>query len=77
VLIENRIEGNGGGGVTLPAPDRAEEVFAWNTFGGAGRAEAVRITSAVVPAGAATPVTATPTPAPTTTPPRQGSRRHR
>jgi PPM family protein phosphatase len=41
-LIGNRIEGNGGGGVALPAADRADEVFAWNSFGAAGRAEAVR-----------------------------------
>jgi hypothetical protein len=78
VLIENRIEGNGGGGVTLPAPERAEEVFAWNSFGGAARAEAVRV-AAAVPAGAATPgPTATPTPAPTPArPTRNRPRGHR
>jgi serine/threonine protein phosphatase PrpC len=41
-LIENRIEGNGGGGVTLPEPLRANEISAWNSFGGAGRG-AVRV----------------------------------
>lgn len=41
-LIDNRIDGNGGGGVALPAPDRADEVFGWNSFAGATRADAVR-----------------------------------
>jgi serine/threonine protein phosphatase PrpC len=76
VLIENRIEGNGGGGVALPAPERAEEIFAWNSFGGAPRAEAVRVVAAV-PVGT-TPASATPTPAPTPArPARPGSRRPR
>jgi PPM family protein phosphatase len=68
VLIENRFEGNGGGGVILPTAERAEEIFAWSSFGGAGRAEAVRIAAGAVPA--ATPATVTPTPAPTPTRPR-------
>ncbi|HKI01395.1 MAG TPA: protein phosphatase 2C domain-containing protein [Thermoanaerobaculia bacterium] len=42
-LIDNRIEGNAGGGVALSEPGRADEVFAWNSFGLAGRAEAVRL----------------------------------
>jgi serine/threonine protein phosphatase PrpC len=41
-LVENRFEGNGGGGVLLPTPDRAAEVYSWNTFPGAARADAVR-----------------------------------
>jgi len=41
-LVENRFEGNGGGGVLLPNQDRAAEVYAWNGFANAGRAEAVR-----------------------------------
>lgn len=41
-LADNRIEGNGGGGVLLPGPERGDEVFAWNLFGGAARGEAVR-----------------------------------
>ncbi len=45
-LVENRFEGNGGGGVLLPSQDRAAEVFAWNSFAGAGRADAVRVTAA-------------------------------
>jgi serine/threonine protein phosphatase PrpC len=49
VLIENRFDGNGGG-VVLPSPERADEVFAWNSFGGASRAEAVRA-AAPSPAG--------------------------
>ena len=53
-LIENRIEGNGGGGVALPAPGRANEVFAWNSFGGTPRAAAVRVS----------PAPATPSPPP-------------
>ncbi len=75
VLIENRFESNGGGGVTLPAPERAEEVFAWNSFGVTLRAEAVRVASA---APAATPAPTTPPPAPTPArTPRQGPRGHR
>jgi serine/threonine protein phosphatase PrpC len=49
-LIENRIEGNGGGGVTLPNADRADEVFVWNSFGLASRAQAVRVPIAPRPA---------------------------
>ena len=41
-LIENRFEGNAGGGVLLPNPERAAEVYSWNTFPGAARADAVR-----------------------------------
>jgi len=62
VLIENRLVGNGGGGVALAAPERADEVFAWNSFAGASRAEAVRV---------AAPAAPTPTP-----PARQGARRN-
>ena len=67
VLIENRIEGNGGGGVSLPSVGRSEEIFLWNSFGGAGRAEAMR-TPAAPPAS----VPATPQPAPQA--PRRGGR---
>ncbi|HEV2853522.1 MAG TPA: protein phosphatase 2C domain-containing protein [Thermoanaerobaculia bacterium] len=50
-LIENRIEGNGGG-VMLPMPDRADEIFLWNSFGGASRAQAIRLAAPVTaPAG--------------------------
>ncbi|MFL6259675.1 MAG: protein phosphatase 2C domain-containing protein [Thermoanaerobaculia bacterium] len=48
-LIENRFEGNGGGGVLLPTPERAAEIYAWNSFAGAGRAEAVRAPAAPPP----------------------------
>lgn len=41
-LVDNRIEANGGGGVTLPGPERADEVFAWNLFVPAARADAIR-----------------------------------
>ncbi|HEY0410121.1 MAG TPA: protein phosphatase 2C domain-containing protein, partial [Candidatus Dormibacteraeota bacterium] len=49
VLIENRLAGNGGGGVALTAPERADEVFTWNSFAGASRAEAVRVAPAPPP----------------------------
>jgi len=52
VIVENRFDGNGGGGVALTTPERADEVFAWNSFGGASRAEAVR---AAAPSSAQTP----------------------
>jgi serine/threonine protein phosphatase PrpC len=41
-LVENRFLGNGGGGVLLASPERGDEIFAWNSFPGLGRAEAVR-----------------------------------
>jgi PPM family protein phosphatase len=49
-LIENRIAGNGGGGVAMPSANRAQEVFLWNSFGGAAINQAVRIVSAPPPA---------------------------
>jgi len=42
LLADNRIEGNGGAGVTLPGPERADEVFRWNSFTGLTREQAVR-----------------------------------
>ncbi|HEV7518427.1 MAG TPA: right-handed parallel beta-helix repeat-containing protein, partial [Thermoanaerobaculia bacterium] len=42
LLAGNRIEGNGGGGVTLPGPERADEVFRWNSFATLPREQAVR-----------------------------------
>jgi hypothetical protein len=45
VLVENRLDGNGGGGVALLTPERADEILAWNSFGGATRGEAVRVAS--------------------------------
>jgi serine/threonine protein phosphatase PrpC len=59
-LIENRFEGNGGGGVLLPTPDRAAEIYAWNTFPGVGRAEAVRAPAPQPPAQQPTPQPAAP-----------------
>jgi serine/threonine protein phosphatase PrpC len=67
-LIENRIEANGGGGVTLPSADWADEYFAWNSFGGAGRADAVRVLAAPSPAPVPPPA------APNRTPPRRRGR---
>jgi serine/threonine protein phosphatase PrpC len=40
-LIDNRIDGNGGPGVLLPSPNRADEIFAWNSFAGTVSAVAV------------------------------------
>jgi serine/threonine protein phosphatase PrpC len=59
-LVENRFEGNAGGGVLLPNPDRAAEVYSWNTFTGASRADAVR----------------TPAPQPQQQPPAQPAKPH-
>ncbi len=64
VLADNRIEGNGGGGVALPAgerAERAEEVFRWNGFGAVPREQAVRVAGA--PPGAAAPPSGLPAPA--------------
>lgn len=47
-LIENRIEGNGSG-VALPVPDRADEIFLWNSFGGASRAQAIHLAASTPP----------------------------
>jgi serine/threonine protein phosphatase PrpC len=51
-VIDNRFEGNGGGGILLPTADRADELFGWNFFTGAARAEAIRAPG-VAPAPAA------------------------
>ena len=49
-LIENRIAGNGGGAVLLPSAERAQEIFNWNSFGGAAINQAIRVVSAPQPA---------------------------
>jgi len=67
VIVENRLDGNGGGGVALTTPERADEVFAWNSFGGASRAEAVR---AAAPSSAQQPTL------PPARPTRPGARRN-
>ncbi|HEX4962440.1 MAG TPA: protein phosphatase 2C domain-containing protein [Thermoanaerobaculia bacterium] len=54
LLVENRFDGNGGGGVLLPSPERADEVFSWSAFANASRAEAVRVAPPPA-AGAGTP----------------------
>ncbi|MEA2694782.1 MAG: family protein phosphatase [Acidobacteriota bacterium] len=56
LLADNRIEGNGGAGVTLPGPERADEVFRWNGFAGLTREQAVRFP----PAPPAPPATTVP-----------------
>ena len=50
LLAGNRIEGNGGPGVSLPVPERVDEVWRWNTFGAVPREQAVRVASG--PSGA-------------------------
>jgi serine/threonine protein phosphatase PrpC len=52
-LVENRFQGNGAGGVLLPTAERGDELFAWNSFTPAGRADAVRVAPATSPATAA------------------------
>ena len=52
-LVENRFQGNGAGGVLLPTAERGDEVFAWNSFTPAGRADAVRVAPPASPAAAA------------------------
>jgi PPM family protein phosphatase len=54
LLAGNRIEGGAGPGVSLPAPERVEEVWRWNAFGAVPREQAVRV--AAGPAGAASGV---------------------
>jgi serine/threonine protein phosphatase PrpC len=51
LLAGNRIEGNGGPGVSLPVPERVDEIWRWNAFGAVPREQAVRVASG--PAGAA------------------------
>jgi serine/threonine protein phosphatase PrpC len=67
VLAENRFDGNSGGGVVLPSPERADEVFAWSSFGAAPRADAVRV---------AVPSQAPPATPPPARPNRSGARRN-
>jgi serine/threonine protein phosphatase PrpC len=55
-LIDNRFVGNGGG-VLLASPERGEEVFAWNSFPGLNRADAVRAPLPAAPPPAATAAT--------------------
>ena len=51
LLAGNRIEGNGGPGVSLPGPERVDEVWRWNSFGAVPREQAVRVAGG--PSGAA------------------------
>jgi serine/threonine protein phosphatase PrpC len=48
LIADNRIEANGGPGVSLPSPERVEEVWRWNSFGAVPRDQAVRVAA---PAG--------------------------
>ncbi len=54
VVIENRFDGNGGGGVVLPSTERADEIFAWSSFGASPRADAVRVAKPSAPTPQAT-----------------------
>ena len=54
LLTDNRIEGNGGPGVSLPTPERGDEIFRWNAFGAVPREQAVRVAGAIPPAAVAT-----------------------
>lgn len=67
-LIENRIEENGGHGIWMPSLERAEEIFAFNTFGSLKREQAIR--TPPKPGEA-------PTPAPAPQRPSTGTRRGR
>lgn len=60
VLVENRFDGNGGGGVMLPSAERGDEIFAWSSFAASPRADAVRV-APPRPATPATPPPAHPT----------------
>jgi len=62
-LVENRFVGNGGGGVLLPSAERQEEILAWNTFPGAGREAAVRVTAAAAVTAPVQPPAPAPAPA--------------
>ena len=55
LLAGNRIEGNGGPGVSLPVPERVDEIWRWNAFGAVSRELAVRVASGPAGAAAGTP----------------------
>jgi serine/threonine protein phosphatase PrpC len=54
-LIDNRLVANVGGGVLLATAERADEILAWNSFGGAARGQAVRTPTAQTPPAAPRP----------------------
>jgi serine/threonine protein phosphatase PrpC len=68
LLANNRFEGNGAAGVTLPGPERVDEVFRWNAFGTLPRDLAVRVVAAPAPPARPAPAPAAPAAAPA--PPR-------
>jgi PPM family protein phosphatase len=55
LLAGNRIEGNGGPGVSLPVPERIDEIWRWNAFGAVPREQAVRVASGAAGAAAGAP----------------------
>jgi serine/threonine protein phosphatase PrpC len=63
LLAGNRIEANGGAGVTLTAPERSDEIFRWNSFGVLPREQAVRVAAAAAGARPAAGLRATGRPA--------------
>jgi hypothetical protein len=59
VIVENRFDSNGGGGVVLPSPERGDEIFAWSSFVPSSRADAVRVSAPRPAIPATTPVRTT------------------
>ncbi|HXO41581.1 MAG TPA: right-handed parallel beta-helix repeat-containing protein, partial [Thermoanaerobaculia bacterium] len=55
LLAGNRIEGNGGPGVSLPVPERVDEIWRWNAFGAVPREQAVRVANGPTGAAAGAP----------------------
>jgi PPM family protein phosphatase len=55
LLAGNRIEGNGGPGVSLPVPERVDEIWRWNAFGAVPREQAVRVASGAAGTAAGAP----------------------
>jgi len=76
-LIDNKLEGNGAAAVWVPAADRVEEIFGFNSFGTLPRDKAVQVTPRPpLPGAAAAPGTPVPPAAPAPPPsPRQRRRR--
>jgi serine/threonine protein phosphatase PrpC len=73
-LIDNKLEGNGAAAVWVPAADRIDEIFGFNSFGTLTRDKAVQVSPRPTVSGTALPA-ATPVATPSATPP--GHRRRR
>jgi serine/threonine protein phosphatase PrpC len=73
-LIDNKLEGNGAAAVWVPAADRVEEIFGFNSFGALPRDKAVQVSPrSTIPGTAVTPST----PVPPAKPPSPRPRRSR